>query len=131
MERALYRDPDQDLDTLWWDLVERYQWIPRPEGRHAPDWASKVHFSVAPVYYHNYMLGEMMASQLQHHLLRDVLGGGAAAGQRFVTSPEVGAYLTERLYRSGKTRDWRDTLRHATGETLSVAAFVEELAGRA
>ena len=24
-ERALYADPDGDLDTLWWDLVERYQ----------------------------------------------------------------------------------------------------------
>src|SRR5262249_50408525 len=54
MERALYRDPGQDLRTLWWDLVERFQWVRRPEGRHAPDWAAKIHFSVAPVYYHNY-----------------------------------------------------------------------------
>ncbi len=130
MERALYRDPDQDLDTLWWDLVERYQWVRRPDARRAPDWASKVHFSVAPVYYHNYMLGEMMASQLQRHLMTQVLGDGADGGRRFVTSPEVGAYLTDRLYRSGKTLDWRGTLRQATGQGLSVAAFVEDLAGR-
>ncbi|MGH7729686.1 MAG: M2 family metallopeptidase [Candidatus Eiseniibacteriota bacterium] len=130
MERALYRDPDQDLDALWWDLVERYQWVRRPDGRRAPDWASKVHFSVAPVYYHNYMLGEMMASQLRRHLLEEVLGDGADGGRRFVSSPEVGAYLSTRLYRGGKTLDWRDTLRQATGQSLSVAGFVEDLAVR-
>jgi peptidyl-dipeptidase A len=131
MERALYRDPEQDLETLWWDLVERYQWVRRPEGRRAPDWASKIHFSVAPVYYHNYMLGEMMASQLQRHLLTEVLGDGPGVWARFVTSPEVGAFLEQRLYRTGKALDWRETLRQATGQTLSVAAFVEDLAGRA
>jgi peptidyl-dipeptidase A len=131
MERELYRDPGQDLDTLWWDLVERYQRVRRPEERRAPDWASKIHFSVAPVYYHNYMLGEMMASQLQHHLLTEVLGDGPGAWQRYVTSPEVGAFLEQRLYRTGKALDWRDTVRQATGQALSVAAFVEGLAGRA
>jgi peptidyl-dipeptidase A len=131
MERAIYRDPAQDLDTLWWDLVERFQWIPRPEGRRAPDWASKIHFSVAPVYYQNYMLGEMMASQLQRHLLAEVLGNGPGAWSRLVSSPEVGRFLTERLYRTGKSLDWRETLRRATGRALSVSAFVDELAGRA
>jgi len=129
MERSLYRDPEQDLDTLWWDLVERYQWIRRPDGRRAPDWASKVHFSVAPVYYHNYMLGEMMATQLQSHLLTRVLGQGSGGYRDLVSSPEVGAYLTRSLYRTGKTLDWRDTLRQATGQSLSVEAFVEDLAG--
>ena len=127
MERALYRDPGQDLDTLWWDLVERFQLVKRPDGRRSPDWASKVHFSTAPVYYHNYMLGEMMASQLQSHLRRVVLGGGPDVGARYVSSPAVGAFLVERLYRSGRTYDWRETLRRATGGELSAVAFVEEL----
>ena len=129
MERALYRDPSQDLDALWWDLVEAHQWVKRPDGRHAPDWASKIHFSVAPVYYHNYLLGEIMASQLQSHLHQRVLGGGAQLEERYVTSPEVGAFLRERLYRSGKTFDWRETLANATGQTLHAAAFVDELVG--
>jgi peptidyl-dipeptidase A len=131
MERALYRDPARDLDTLWWDLVERFQGLHRPEGRRAPDWASKIHFSVAPVYYHNYMLGEMMASQLQRHIQRSVLGGGKDAWARYVSSPEVGEFLKTRLYRSGRLLDWRETLRQATGEALSPAALVEELAAGA
>lgn len=130
MERALYRDPTQDLNTLWWDLVERYQGLTRPEGRNEPDWAAKIHFSVAPVYYHNYLLGEMMASQLQSHLLNELLGGGASAWSRYVTSPEVGAYLKSRLYHGGKRLNWRETLIRATGRPLDAAAFVNELAGR-
>ncbi len=129
MERALYRDPDQDLDTLWWDLVERFQKVSRPDGRRAPDWASKIHFSVAPVYYQNYMLGEIMASQLQRHILARVLGGGADAWERYVSSPKVGQFLIVSLFRSGKALDWRGTIRQATGAPLHTDAFVSELAG--
>jgi peptidyl-dipeptidase A len=127
MERALYRDPEQDLRTLWWDLVERFQRVRRPEGRDAPDWASKIHFSVAPVYYHNYLLGEMMASQLQRHLLNG--GGTLDAWDRFVSSPEVGRHLEQTLYRPGRSLDWNGAIARSTGSPLQPAAFVDELAG--
>ncbi|NIR45293.1 MAG: peptidase M3, partial [Gammaproteobacteria bacterium] len=49
-ERDLYADPQRpDLDAHWWDLVEALQLLPRPEGRQAPDWAAKIHFTAAPV----------------------------------------------------------------------------------
>ena len=131
MERALYRDPDQDLDRLWWDLVEEFQDVRRPDGRRAPDWASKIHFSVAPVYYQNYVLGEVMASQLQAHIQREVLGNGPDVWERYVASPEVGAFLAGRLYQTGKSMNWRDTLRHATGHALEPGALVDDLAGQA
>jgi peptidyl-dipeptidase A len=130
MERALYADPRRDLDALWWDLVERFQLLRRPDGRRAPDWASKVHFSTAPVYYHNYMLGELMASQLQSALLREVGGRNPEGWARYVSSPRVGAFLRERLYALGRLYDWRETLRRSTGDALQVAPFIEDLAAR-
>lgn len=130
MERALYRDPDQDLRALWWDLVERFQWVRRPEGRHAPDWAAKIHFSIAPVYYHNYQLGEMLASQLQDHLLRVVLGGGDRVWERYVRAPEVAGFLVPNYYAPGKRWDWRELTRRATGRALESRPFVDDLAGR-
>ena len=130
MERSLYRDPDQDLRALWWDLVERFQWVRRPEGRHEPDWAAKIHFSIAPVYYHNYQLGEMLASQLQDHLLRHVLGGGADVWERYVRAPEVGAFLKREFYAPGRRWDWRTLTTRATGRPLESRPFVDELAGR-
>ena len=131
MERALYHDPEQDLDGLWWGLVERFQLVRRPAGRQAPDWASKIHFSVAPVYYHNYMLGEMMASQLQRRLLERAGGTDEAAWERYLTQPDAGAFLVEHLYAPGRSIDWREAMRRATGTTLRSEAFVEELTAAA
>ncbi len=130
MERALYQNPEQDLRTMWWDLVERFQWLKRPEGRHAPDWAAKIHFSIAPAYYHNYQLGEMLASQLQDHILRQVLGGGADVWTRYVQSPKVAEFLIRDYYMPGKCHDWRELTRRATGRALESAPFVADLAGR-
>ena len=76
-ERELYRNPDQDLNRLWWDLAEKYQEVKRPEGRNEPDYAAKIHIVTSPVYYHNYMLGELFASQVHHALIRAVCRNGS------------------------------------------------------
>ena len=74
-EKGMYENPDQDLNKLWWDLVEKYQMVKRPPDRNAPDYASKIHIVRAPVYYHNYMMGELFASQVHHAIAREVLQG--------------------------------------------------------
>src|SRR3712207_7886821 len=37
-------------------------------SRDEPDWAAKIHVAVAPVYYHNYVLGHPIPSQLRSYL---------------------------------------------------------------
>jgi len=128
-ECALYQDPRQDLNTLWWDLEERFQMVPRPEGRDAPDWAAKIHLGTAPVYYHNYLMGELVASQLRHYIEAHVLNGSEDVGRRFVTDPVVGDFLTERIFRPGGLRHWQDALEFATGERLRPLYFVEQVRG--
>lgn len=118
-ERALYQDPDDDHDTRWWDLVERYQLVRRPDGRRAPDWAAKIHLAVAPVYYQNYLYGELFASQLQAAIQRDVGG--------LVDRPDAGAWLVERVFRPGAAQRWDDLVRSATGEPLTARHFADEL----
>jgi peptidyl-dipeptidase A len=121
-ERELYRDPDrEDLNTLWWDLVERLQMIRRPERRDEPDWAAKIHLSTAPVYYHNYLLGELMASQISAASRRGVPAGRGVAGQR-----SVGGFLRDRIFTPGASVDWNGLLAGATGEGLTARHFVEE-----
>ncbi|MGC8879635.1 MAG: M2 family metallopeptidase [Anaerolineae bacterium] len=126
-ERALYSDPQQDLNKLWWDLVEHFQSVTRPDGRDAPDWAAKIHLSTAPVYYHNYLLGELIASQIRAAIEQNVLGGHADARRRFVSDPMVGSYLRERVFWPGALRHWQDALGYATGEHLQPRYFVQEV----
>jgi len=119
-ERLLYADPERDLDTLWWDLVERYQQMPRPDGRHAPDWASKIHLAVVPVYYQNYLYGELVASQLDATLGREAGG--------LVEQGAAGRLLVERFFAPGASRRWDHLVEEATGEPLTPAHLARQLA---
>jgi peptidyl-dipeptidase A len=118
-EQAMYADPGRDLATTWWDLVESLQELRRPEGRTTPDWASKIHLAVAPVYYQSYLLGELLAFQVDA-AVREAAGG-------FVGRPDAGAFLAERVFAPGASLTWRDLVVHATGRTLGPEAFLAGL----
>ena len=121
-EQALYADPDrEDLNKVWWDLVERLQLVERPPGRDEPDWAAKIHIAVAPVYYHNYVLGHLTASQLRHYLDTYITQGP------FFMSEVAGRYLLEAVFGPGARDDWRTTVIRATGEALTPDYFVKSL----
>ncbi|MCI0452669.1 MAG: M2 family metallopeptidase [Candidatus Latescibacteria bacterium] len=124
-ERALYANPDGDLNALWWELVERYQAVPRPDGRDQPDWAAKIHIVSAPVYYHNYMLGELFASQLDHAIQKGVLHASNGRAT-FVGQRSVGEFLRENVFAAGKRWRWDELVSRATGEPLNPQRFVAQ-----
>jgi peptidyl-dipeptidase A len=129
-EKDLYRDPDQDLNGLWWSLVERYQNIKRPEGRDEPDYASKIHIVVAPCYYHNYMLGELFACQLHQAIARELFADSDPQTLIYVDEPKVGAFLQKKVFDPGRTLTWNELTRFATGAELNPSAFVADLTER-
>lgn len=121
-ERALYRDPSQDLNALWWREVERFQKIQapaRPPG--AADWAAKYHIGLAPVYYFSYLLGELFASQIQK-VLRE------RYQVSFLQKEEVGQFLRERLFAPGNRMPWDELVVYTVGEPLSSDAWIAEFA---
>jgi peptidyl-dipeptidase A len=125
-EKELYRDPSQDLNKLWWDLAEKYQLLKRPEGRKAPDYASKVHIVVAPAYYHNYLLGQLFACQLHAAIARDVLKASDAAEAIYTRDPRVGQFMKDKVFSQGALQSWNDLTRFATGAELNAKAFAAE-----
>ena len=125
-EKSMYENPDQDLGQLWWDLVEKYQLVRRPPGRRAPDFASKIHIVSAPVYYHNYMMGELFAAQVHHAIARVVYKGADPNTVNYVGNKEVGAFMLQRVFAPGRTLSWNDLTRHATGEPLNAKAFAAD-----
>jgi peptidyl-dipeptidase A len=125
-EKALYADPDRDLHTLWWDLVEKYQLVHRPPGPADAGWASKLHFTTAPCYYHNYMLGELLASQLHHYLVHEILRLESDDGLSYVGDERVGRYLRANVFGPGARYPWQTMIVRATGEPLTPKYFVEQ-----
>ena len=129
-ERSMYQNPDQDLNKLWWDFVEKYQLIRRPENRNAPDWAAKIHLAQYPCYYHNYMLGELAASQILNAISTKVKKEPAIAEISFANKPEIGDFLKTRVFMPGSRLQWNDLLKYATGEGLTPKYFAEEFVGK-
>jgi peptidyl-dipeptidase A len=100
-ERSMYQNSAQDLNKLWWDLVEEFQLIKRPEGRNEPDWAAKIHLAQYPCYYHNYMLGELAASQILNVIATKVDKMPAIAEISFAGKPAVGEFLKTQIFMPG------------------------------
>ena len=115
-EREFYSDPGQDLNGLWWDIEERYQEIPRADGRDAPDWASKVHVATAPVYYHTYLYGRLFSAQLTRKMDADL--GGWWRGRA-----GTGAYIKRELFMPGARFPWTELVERVTGQPLGVEAL--------
>jgi len=125
-EKALYADPDRDLNGLWWDLVEKCQLVKRPPGATDAGWLSKLHFTTAPCYYHNYMLGELLASQLHDCIVHQVLKLESDEGLSYVGDQRVGRYLRENVFGPGARYPWNEMIVRATGWPLSPKYFVEQ-----
>jgi peptidyl-dipeptidase A len=128
-EKSMYENPDQDLNKLWWDLVEKYQMLTRPEGRDAPDFASKIHIVSSPVYYHNYMMGHLFASQVHHTIARQVFRGAKPQTLLYNGHPEVGDFLKAKVFGPGRLYDWNGLTEFATGEQLNPKAFAADFRG--
>lgn len=125
-EKSMYENPEQDLNKLWWDLVEKYQLLKRPAGRNAPDYASKIHIVSAPVYYHNYMMGELFASQVHHAIVREVYQGANPDQVIYVDNKAVGGFMQKKFFDPGRTLPWNELTRFATGQPLNPRAFAED-----
>jgi peptidyl-dipeptidase A len=120
-EKSMYENPDQDLNQLWWNMVEKYQLLKKPEGRNMPDWATKIHIALYPCYYHNYLLGDLLASQFYNYITTKVTDSKAFAGDK-----AVGDYLRKNVFLPGARYYWNDMIEKATGEKLTAKYYAQQ-----
>ncbi|HNW69063.1 MAG TPA: M2 family metallopeptidase [Bacteroidales bacterium] len=125
-EKGMYENPDQDLNKLWWDLVEKYQMLKRPEGRNEPDWASKIHVALYPCYYHNYLMGELLASQFSYYIAKNYYKTEDLKSLSFGNNPEVGKYMIEKVFKPGMKYEWNNMIEKATGEKLTAKYYAKQ-----
>ncbi|WP_449538812.1 M2 family metallopeptidase [Ferdinandcohnia sp. Marseille-Q9671] len=117
-ERELYENPDQDLNRLWWKLVSEIQLLTPPDNQDYPHWAAKIHFTLVPVYYQNYLLGELTTSQLQQYIESNVSSD--------LFTEKVGEYLLNDFFKPGALYTWNEKIEKATGEKLNPQHFVDQ-----
>jgi peptidyl-dipeptidase A len=117
-ERELYRDPGQDLNSVWRELKKRYQMVAPADGRDVSDWACLPHLVLAPATYQNYLLGEMMAGQLLHHLAFNQLKGADPGRVSFVGRKDLGRFFKDEVFSKGARYHWAALVRQTTGQAL-------------
>ncbi|MGM9998283.1 MAG: M2 family metallopeptidase [Candidatus Bruticola sp.] len=124
-EKEMYANPDQDLNKLWWDLKAKYQLQAPPVSMSGQDYGAKMHIVGAPVYYHNYMMGDLFASQLYNYMAKNVIGQDNPLGTSLYGEPKAGNYLREKVFAVGNRTNWQEMCKEATGEPLSPRAFAK------
>ncbi len=122
-EKHMYENPEQNLNNLWWDLVEKYQGIQRPDKPNGADWAAKVHTALYPAYYHNYMLGEIFASQIIAYINRHIV----EIPDDYSNNQSIGKYLKENIFSAGNRYHWSELIEKATGESLTPKYFTDQV----
>lgn len=125
-EKAMYANPDQDLNALWWSLVEQYQLMKKPEGRDMPDWATKIHIATSPCYYHNYQLGELLASQLHYYIVDHFCTEKDYRFQSFMNNTQAGDFLKTKVFSPAARYYWNEMIEKATGEKLTAKYYARQ-----
>lgn len=118
-EREAYRNPDQNLTQLWWAMNEKY--LGMPQHPEVDSWASIIHFTSHPAYYQNYLLADMIAAQLMHHLRRDQ--------GPVLDNARTGEFLKTQVFSKGASVPWAQLLADTTSEPLNLKYYVEDKLG--
>ena len=125
-EKAMYEKPDQDLNKLWWRLVSKYQMIKKPKLRNLPDWSTKIHVALYPAYYHNYLMGELLASQLHYYMVKNIIKSKDFKNQSYAGNEEVGKFLIDNVFMPGRKYYWNDMIKKATGKKLTPSYYARQ-----
>jgi len=120
-EKTMYENPEQDLNEAWWRLAAKYQGLKKPEERNKADWASKIHIALYPAYYHNYLLGELLASQLFCFIKNNVLAEGES--ESFYDNKSVGKFLITEFFTFGSSLNWKELIKNSTKEELTAKYY--------
>ena len=127
-EKDLYTNPDNpELNKIWYDRVVELQGLVRPAERTAADWAAKPHFTIAPVYYHNYLLGELFATMLRAKLSEIAGHTGPASELDFVGKADFGRFIIAQIFEPGMVQPWPEFVKTAFGKPFTPDAFVAEV----
>lgn len=118
-EKELYERED-NINKLWYDFVYQNQFLNIPEDRREKhDWAAKIHFGTNPVYYQNYLLGEMMASQMNNYIKENI--------SKDLFNKKVGAFFINKIFKPGAFLRWDELLLNSTDETLKPDYLIKEV----
>lgn len=117
-EIAVYEDSSGDLDARLGEQQARYLGVPADA---TPRWAVDSWVTLYPTYRQNYVIADVIGSQLHRALRRDL---GTLVG-----NPDVITRLRDGFWAPGASIEWTEKIAHVTGEPLGAAAIIADMRG--
>ncbi|MBI3364403.1 MAG: hypothetical protein HY033_05795 [Ignavibacteriae bacterium] len=119
IEYAMYKDPNQDMRKVEYEMYERYLLIDLPDSE-PHQFAASIWYTSYPCYYQNYILAAMIATQIQEALTNKF-------GETKSTNHELADFMIKYLYETGEKLEWIERIRNATGKSLEPGAYLRKL----
>lgn len=116
-EFEVYADPDQDPSLLYNRIHAKYLGV---DMHDVPVWAFNPMYGSDPIYLQSYVVGEMVAQQIQHETDRKF---GRNWGKK------AGQYLKTSFYSRGAEQSLDGLMRSGTGEPLTPRYLIQFLQG--
>ena len=118
MELRVHENPSLDPNAVWAELTSEYLHIkPHPEWGW---WAMRGQLIDSPGYMMNYAIGAMVTAELRAHVREE-------RGPFYKPDKKMYEWLSERLYRFGRSKASREVLRDFIGHPLTADALVGDM----
>ena len=114
-EKAMYENPDQDLQKLWKDCGKKYN----NKNYSKLEWTDIDHFIHSPVYYHYYAEGEVVAEQLYNAVSKN-------GTVKLTESEDTAKFFNNKIFKYGASKTDEEILKSATGKALDVDAYCKQ-----
>ena len=117
-KKAMYENPDQNLQLLWHNLKVKYFGI-NEKNKLDNDWANVLHFISHPFYMQCYFRATLIKAQI-YKVIHKELGN-------ITENKDTADYLNKNLFKYGISLEENELIEKFTGEPLSSKAFCESL----
>ena len=113
-EYEAYSNPDRDLNSLYWNLFERYTYLPPHQD--VKPWAADLVFVSQPLSIQWQMIGELIRRQTLAYLER--------TNGQVIGTHDTRSFLAQNYFRFGSRYPWTELLERGTGEPLNAEYLI-------
>lgn len=121
----MYGDPTRDYPQVWSDFTKTYLGIAPPEEEFRYGFALVPEILFRSSTHYSTLTGDLLAEQLNDHILREVLGKDVALRPCYAKEPKVGAFLRENIMELGDLHHWEKLVKQRLGGAFAKGFYLK------
>ena len=124
-EVSMFGDPTRDYPQVWSNFTNTYMGITPPEEEFRYGFALVPEILFRSSTHYSTLMGDLLAEQLNDHMLREVLGKDATLRPCYAKEPKVGAFLRENIMELGDLYHWEQLVKERLGASFAKGFYLK------